>query len=47
MSAFGARATRPPSSASDYPIEANSAPKLLEMSPTGKGSNWVEMVSFD
>jgi 6-phosphogluconolactonase len=30
-----------------YAIEASGALKLLEKYPTGKGSNWVEIVSFD
>ena len=30
-----------------YAIEANGALKLLEKYPTGKDSNWVEIVSFD
>ena len=30
-----------------YAIEANGALKLLQKYPTGKDSNWVEIVSFD
>jgi 6-phosphogluconolactonase len=30
-----------------YAIEANGALRLLQKYPTGKGSNWVEIVSFD
>ena len=30
-----------------YAIEANGALTLLQKYPTGKGSNWVEIVSFD
>jgi 6-phosphogluconolactonase len=30
-----------------YAIEADGALTLLQKSPTGKGSNWVEIVSFD
>jgi 6-phosphogluconolactonase len=30
-----------------YAIEATGALRLLQKSPTGKGSNWVEIVSFD
>ncbi len=30
-----------------YAIEANGALKLLQKYPTGKGSNWVEIVSFE
>ena len=32
---------------SAYAIEANGALKLLQKYPTGKDSNWVEIVSFD
>jgi 6-phosphogluconolactonase len=30
-----------------YAIEANGALRFLQKYPTGKGSNWVEIVSFD
>ena len=30
-----------------FTIEPTGALKLLQKSPTGKGSNWVEIVSFD
>jgi hypothetical protein len=36
-----------PSPASDYPIEATGALKLLQKSPMGEASKWVEIVSFD
>jgi 6-phosphogluconolactonase len=30
-----------------YSIRDNGALQLLKQYPTGKGSNWVEIVSFD
>ena len=30
-----------------YEIDASGALKPLQKYPTGKGSNWVEIVSFD
>ena len=32
---------------STYAIESNGALKSIGKYPTGKGSNWVEIVSFD